>query len=795
MIRNIFFLLSFLAMVSSCAPEGGLKYKKIPSGIVFQSDSLKKRILFYGDGLVRISVTRTGDNFNDSSLAVILQPEKINFSVKRGDGTLLVGCGSLLLKVDEKNGVITFLRGDGKEYLKEHGKELPQLTDTTLYGEHFYSVRQGFVLSTGEGVYGLGQFQNGIMNYRYKDLLLVQANKQAIVPLLISTKDYGILWDNYSHTTFHDGQDGTFFASRVAKQIDYYFIGSGDMDRVIAGYRHLTGRAPLFAKKAYGFWQSRERYPSFPALLEVIKNYRQQHIPLDNIVQDWRYWGDNTHWSSMRFDPETFPDPEKYIRRIHAQHVGLMVSIWPALGPETDIYKEMDAKGFLYTPEHWTGGRVYDAYNPEARDIYWRYIRDGLIKYGVDALWMDATEPEIHFANTPEMTEKGLLETGTTWLGPAAEYLNTYALVSSQGVYRHFREDVPDKRVFILTRSSWAGQQRNATVTWSGDIGCSYDYLKKQIPAGINFCMAGVPYWTHDIGGFFPGRFGGEYPDHMDDPAYRELYVRWFQYGAFTPIFRSHGTGKPREVWRFKEPLFYDALTDVIRLRYRLFPYVYSLAWQVTENDYTIMRGLVMDFQEDENTYNIGDQYMFGPAFLVKPVTRPMYYDKGGKKLSPSAEDKKVNVYLPKHTGWYDYRTNRFYPGGKVVAVDCPLKVFPLFVKAGSIVPFGPEICYAEEKGNDTLEIRVYGGADAEFTFYEDEGNTYHYEKGAYNTITFRWDDGRKTLTIGESTGSFDGFVKEKHFSVVLIAPEEQGETTIVRKEYDYDGSRAEVVF
>ncbi len=808
--KNLFYLM-LLFLVTSCGQ--GLKVENLTGDLVIRQDRLTKRIRFYTPSIVRVTVVKearegsssrslkgdvgvtTGGAFRDSSLAVVATPAPVAVTLEKKKEILILKSDSLILEINRHDGAITFFDPSGKIYLREKGSA--ELQDTTVAGRPYYRVQQRFRLTDTEGIYGLGQFQNGRMNFRNTDLTLVQANKVAIVPVLISTNNYGILWDNYSHTDFHDGSDGTVFTSRVAKQLDYYFMAGHTLDDVVAGYRHLTGKTPLFPRKAYGFWQSRERYASFEELQQVIRRYRQEGLPLDNIVQDWRYWGDNTHWSAMCFDPATYPDPAENIRKIHDLHADLMVSIWPVVGPETAIYRELDSLGYLYVPIHWSGGRMYDAYSAEARDIYWRYIRDGLIRYGVDALWMDGTEPEVKYANTWKMMEDNFLQVGMTALGPVGEYLNAYALMTSEGVYTHFRKDIPGKRVFILTRSSWAGQQRNATVTWSGDIGGSYDFFRKQIPAGINFCMTGVPYWTYDIGGFFPGKMGGEFPEHMDDPAYQELYVRWFQYGAFTPIFRSHGTGMPREVYRFQRPLFYDALKKALKVRYSLLPYIYSLAWQITSKDYTLMRGLVMDFPDDRKVYDIPDEYMFGPAFLVKPVTKNMYYDKNGEKKEPAAGEMNVKVYLPAGKGWYDYWTSRYYKGGTTMASAYPIDIFPLFVKEGSIVPVGPDVQYADEQPYALKELRIYAGADASFVYYEDENNNYNYEQGKYNTIRFTWYDKENKLTIGESTGHFPGFVKKKNFRVVLITPPETpgGDVVMEGRQCRYDGEKIEIRF
>jgi len=934
--KRIISILSFILILISCTKQQ-FEYKKTDTGIVLKENGLKKRITFFSSNAVRISVTKENKDFRDSSLVVIAEPVPVNFQIENNKNEIIVKTDSLILTINKTFGNINFMHADSLLYLTELKNDPHILKDTTIKNKSYLKIKQQFSLSSDEGIYGLGQFQNNIMNYRNQDIILGQANRDAVVPMLVSTNNYAILWDNYSYTTFHDGEDGTSFTSKVADQIDYYFIGSNNIDGVISGYRKLTGIAPMFAKKAYGYWQSKERYSSFNEMIKVIKHYRKLKIPVDNIVLDWRYWGDNEHWSSMFFDSITFPYPAENIEKLHSLNADIMVSIWPAFGPETKIFKEMSSKGFLYRPTHWIGGKVYDAYNPEARNIYWRYIKTGLLKNSVDALWMDGSEPQITGVATPGITEREFLKVQDTFAGPAAKYLNTYALVSSEGVYKNFRKDVANKRAFILTRSSWAGQQRNATVTWSGDVASSFENLKKQICAGINFCMTGVPYWTHDIGAFFPSGNGGMYPKGMDDPAYQELYVRWFQFGAFTPVFRSHGTGKPRELWNFRKenPSFYDALVKAIKLRYRLMPYIYSLAWQITKHDYTLMRGLVMDFPFDKKTYKIPDEYMFGPAFLVKPITRSMYFDvqkippaipskyfttasgqqgvettyfkdknltkavvstvekeinhnwSGGglpagvpennfsvrwkgyliapetgiyeistlsddgvrvwlngkliidewkdqaatlftKKVSlkkgerypleteyyqgigqatvslcwkvPSApkentlKTKNIETYLPKHKGWYNYRTNEFYNGERSVTLEYPIDIFPLFVKAGSIIMLGPEIQYADEITDEAFEVRIYSGTDAEFTFYEDENNNYNYESGKYNTIKFSWNEKEKTLLIGNSSGHFKGQKKEKYFKLILITHKVK-ESIVLIKECNYSGKTIKIKF
>ena len=460
------------------------------------------------------------------------------------------------------------------------------------------------------------------MNYRSHDVSLVQDNTVAVVPFHVSTQNYGLLWDNYSYTKFHDNTDGTSLWSNVADAIDYYFVAGTDMDDVISGYRFLTGKTPMFGKWAYGYWQSKERYNSQDEILNVVKEYRNRKLPIDNIVQDWMYWGD-LGWSALDFDRKKFPDPKGMIDTIHAHNMHIMISVWPNFALKTNVFKEMESQGFLISGENGKSRGLYDAYNKDARQLYWDWLNKNMFSIGMDAWWMDATEPEVGGASPDEIAEN-LGNYGNNTLGTMARYLNPFSLMSTKGVYEHQRKVTDDKRVYILTRSAFAGQQRYGAVTWSGDIYASWQVFRNQISAGLNFCMAGIPYWTTDIGAFIPNN-----PLGCRDEAYREIYVRWFQFGAFCPMFRSHGSGTPREIWQFGEKGYwaYDALVKFDQLRYKLLPYIYSLAWKVTSEDYTIMRGLSFDFRDDPKVHNVDNQYMFGPAFLISPVTERMYFD------------------------------------------------------------------------------------------------------------------------------------------------------------------------
>jgi alpha-D-xyloside xylohydrolase len=554
--------------------------------------------------------------------------------------------------------------------------------------------------------------------------------------------------------------------SEVADQIDYYFVYGKNLDDVIKGYRYLTGKAPVMPKWAMGFWQCRERYKTQDELLDVVREYRKRKIPIDNIVQDWFYWKEDD-WGSHDFDPLRFPDPEGMIKELHdSLNAHIMISVWPKFYVGTAHFEEFRKNGWLYMrnvevgEKDWVGpgyvSTFYDPYSEGARKLYWKQIENKLYSKGIDAWWLDATEPDIHSNLSPEET---LRRMGPTELGTSARYRNTYSLMNSKAVYEGQRLSNPDKRVFILTRSAFAGQQKYSAATWSGDVAARWYDLKVQIPAGLNFSLSGIPYWTTDIGGFaVEPRY--ENPSEKDLDEWRELNTRWFQFGAFCPLFRSHGQFPYREIFNISpegHPA-YESMVYYDKLRYRLMPYIYSLAGMVTFEDYTIMRALILDFPDDKNVFNISDQFMFGPAFLVNPVTD---YKARSRK-----------VYLPGGTQWYDFYTGKKYPGGKTISADAPYERIPLFVKAGSIIPLGPEIQYTGQKQADTLTLFVYSGKNGSFVLYEDEGTNYNYEKGLYSTIEFKYNDSDRELVIGERKGEFPGMLSERIINVVFISPD-----------------------
>ena len=580
--------------------------------------------------------------------------------------------------------------------------------------------------------------------------------------------------------------------SEMTKQMDWYFIAGDDMDEVISGYRTLTGKAPVMPKWAMGYWQSRERYKTSTEMIEALEGFRKRNIPIDNIVMDWSHWREED-WGGHEFDPARFPDPKAMVDSIHDMNGRMMISVWPKFYVETEHYKEFDEKGWMYTKAYDDGIRdwigkgylygFYDAYHPEARKLFWNQMYEHYYPLGIDAWWMDASEPNIR--DCTDMDYRKAL-CGPTALGSSTEFFNAYALVNADAIYNGQRGVDPDKRVFLLTRSGFAGLQRYSTATWSGDIATRWEDMKAQISAGLNFALSGIPYWTMDIGGFcVENRYvAGQQiynqtgKENVDYKEWRELNTRWFQFGAFCPLYRAHGQYPFREPWEIApegHPA-YESIVYYSQLRYRLMPYIYSLAGMTYFDDYTIMRPLVMDFMADTNVLNIGDTYMFGPAFMAAPV-----YEYGARTR---------DVYFPECEGWYDFYTNRFMEAGVHKTVDAPYDRMPLYVRAGSIVPVGPDMQWSDEKPAEVIDLYVYQGADGEFTLYEDENVNYNYEKGAYSMIGFTYSEADRTLTIAERKGEFPGMLKERVFNVIPVSEKGTGKAVKV----SYDGNTMNVV-
>ena len=799
--RKLFTIISLIFVLISCT--NAQTYQKTDWGVKSVINSIEVEIQFYNPSTVRVLKSPEGKTFEKESLSVIETPQKTNFSIKQENDELLLRSKNIQVNLNLKNGEISFSTPESETLLNEKIDGIA-FTDFNDAGEKTYSVSQSFVLDKDEAIYGLGEQQQGKMVQRNLKLTMIQGNTDDYIPFFVSVKGYGLFWDNYSPTLFEDNPESTSFKSDVGDCIDYYFMYGGNADGVIAQMRSLTGQVPMFPLWTFGYFQSKERYKSQDELIDVVKKYRELGVPLDGIIQDWQYWGNNYLWNAMDFLNVDFYNPQKMVNDVHKLNAHMLISIWNSFGPKTKQYKDLDKIGALMDFQTWplsgsgkwpprmdypSGVRVYDPYNPEARDIYWKYLNDGIFKLGMDGWWMDSSEPDHLNVKPSDFDNK-------TYLGSFRKVRNAFPLMTVGGLYTHQRSVTSDKRVFILTRSAFAGQQHYGANTWSGDVVASWDALRQQISAGLNFSLSDIPYWNSDIGGFFLWNF----PKKLDDANYCELYARWIQFGAFCPMMRSHGTDAPREIYQFgkRGDKIYDAIEKFINLRYNLLPYIYSTAWDVTTNQSTMMRALVMDFANDKDALDINNEYMFGKSLLVCPVTKPMYskivvHGNDTTKVGDFSKIKSEEVYLPKGTGWIDFWTGEKFKGGQTINKEAPIDIMPLYAKAGSIIPISPEVQYATEKKWDNLEIRIYPGADGEFTLYEDENDNYDYEKGIYSTITFTWNDAKKELTVNDRKGSFPGMIAQRKFNIVKVS-KNNGVGMGKVKQYDkvitYDGKK-----
>ena len=743
-------------------------------------------VQFYTPSIVRIV---KGGAAPEHSFAVTAEPRTVDVKASVTRGGTMYDSGALKVAV-AKDGTVRFFSHKGKLLLQEGAWSLETRTEGLDKGACI--VRQTFLPEAGEPFYGLGILQDGALNLRGKTRYMIQGNTEDFVPLVQSVKGYGISWDNPSPTTFRDDANGMLFESEVGEVVDYYFILGENADGVIAGYRALTGRVPMLPLWSFGFMQSRERYKSSRELLDALHGYRERGVPIDCIIQDWQYWGNNYQWNAMEFLNDDFRNAQAMIDEVHAQHAKIMISIWASFGPMTKPYRELEPKGLLFDFATWpqsglpdwpprrdypSGVRVYNPFSQEARDIYWKHLLR-LENMGIDAWWMDSTEPDHHDYKDSDLEA----ETG---LGSLRRVRNAFPIESVEGVADNQRK-VSDRRVVILTRSAWAGQQRTGANTWSGDVASSWESLRAQVPAGLGFALTGNPNFNSDCGGFFPNGYNRVYGDAScaRNPLFQELYVRWLQYGAFCPMMRSHGESSRREIWEFGDPgdPVYDAIAATIRLRYSLLPYIYSTAWDVTGSDGTFQRALVMDFPDDTAVWDCADEFLFGRSLLVAPVLHAQYtpeevrYDATPVDFAAA---RSTRVYLPKGSDWYDFWTGERLRGGQTVTRETHLDSVPLFARAGAIIPLGPDVQYTGEKPWDELEIRVFPGEDESFTLYEDEGDGHAYEQGARSTIEFSL-RGRK-LIIGARQGSFPGMLQQRRFRIVTP----DGRSTTLT----YDGS------
>lgn len=886
----LIFALLLLSRTALAAPMPVHAVQKQPGGVTLAMPHGALRLQALTPHIFHVTYSPTGVFPAPRVPAVIGHFAPLALKVTADVQKVTAAAGLMQAQVDRKSGALRFLDASGKAFLSETpgGRSMTPITLDGPTPEAAYKSEQRFVLPADESIYGLGQHQDGLMDYRGSAVTLEQVNREVAIPFLVSSRGYGVLWNNPAHTDVHVGagdeavipathlltsddkpggltaeyfagqdlktpiltrvdpqvdfnwtvapaaglgqenfsvrwtgfmqadaggdytlvttsddgvrlwidgkqvvddwnvhasrtdaatvhfaahsrhvirmeyfqgtrdavaklswrlpsQSATLaWASEAADTIDYYVFYGPKIDTVIAAYRQATGQAPLPPKWALGYWQSKERYNTQQEWLDIADGYRSRRLPIDNLVQDWYYW-DPYPWGSHRFDPKRYPDPAAGIATLHDKyHLHLMISVWGKFDPGNSAnpnanYDAMNAKGYLY-PSLGESARYYDPHNPGARGLYWQLMRDQIFDKGVDAWWLDASEPEGDMRTYRRVP---------TAAGLGARVLNAFPLMHTTAVSQGQRAATPNKRVFILTRSAYAGQQRTGAATWSGDITAGWDVFAHQIPAGLNFCLSGIPYWTTDIGAFFVN-----YPGGNANPEYRELYTRWFEWGSFCPIFRSHGTSTPREMWRFG-PQTQETLLKYDNLRYRLLPYLYSQAWQVTHHGATLMRALVFDFPNDRAARESKDEFLFGPSLLVCPVTQQ------------GATTRRV--YLPSGVSWTDFWTGQVYKGGQTLTAPAPIDRMPLYVKAGAIVPLGPYLQYVAEKPDDPLELRVYRGADGTFTLYEDEGDNTNYERDHYATTPLTWNDATRTLNLGARSGRFAGMLQKHTFHIVCV--------------------------
>lgn len=778
-------------------------------------------VTWYTPSSVRVVKTPGKEVVDKASLSVIAEPQSVKVKVNDASSTLSMSSAKLSVSIDKATGAVTFTTPKGQPLMREAGSA--EFKPVEYASGATYEVAQSFDLEADEAIFGLGILQNGKMSQRGENRTLMPGNTDDGIPFIQSVKGYGLYWDNYSATNFADVNNVVTFTSESGNAVDYYFMYGGNADGVVSEIRELTGDAPMIPLWSYGFHQSKERYKSQDETVDVLHHYRKDGVPMDCIIQDWQYWGPNYLWNAMEFMSDAFPNPQAMMDDIHKNNAHCMISIWSSFGPMTKPYRELNEKGLLFNMETWpqsgishiwpprmdypSGVRVYDCYSPEARDIYWNNL-SRLYSLGLDGWWMDSTEPD-HFNWKEEDFDH------VTAMGPYRSVRLAYPIMTVGGVYDHQRGVSDSTRVIILTRSGAFGQQRYASNVWSGDVVSTWDMLRNQVTAGLNFSLTGNPYFNSDLGGFFAGSYNGAWKGKpaYENPAYRELYTRWMQQGVFTPMMRSHGADVPRELFYYGEagePV-YDALLGAIKLRYKLMPYIYSTAWQVSKNRGTFMRALAMDFPTDKQAVEQKGEYMFGNAILATPVLKANYtpeiarrdrdanagWDKNtGRTTMENLDNVDFNAkhphtaYLPGGSKWYYFADNSVFEGGKEATVDVALTDNPFFVKAGSILPLGPDVQYASEKPWDELEIRVYSGANGDFTLYEDEGDNYNYEKGVYTEIPFIWNDKSRTLTIGKREGQYPGMLTDRKFKVVYV-----GDKGLAEKTVDYSGKKLNIRF
>ena len=816
------YVVVLLIVISSAArgatqPQFSVKnFTRDTNGLTVATASGTMRVEACGDRVIHVVASRISE-VPAPKVPVVIRPCKAqNLQIVSGKKEIRLSTDALTVTLDTETGALTFLSRDGKAVLAEPRGGGKAFDVPSIFEAKTWQVQQTFLSPTDEALYGLGQHQEGILNVRGIPIRLHQANTNISIPFMLSSKGYGLLWNNPSLTDFNPAdqliqvdaktgkgkfttgakgsygfllasdnkdqlvvdvngqhvidlinmwmpsaasgtvdleahkeyevaatggpgdlqlsarppQDTSTFRSEVGQAIDYYFFYGPELNRVIADYRQFTGEAPLFPKWVYGYWQCRERYHTQQEILGVGAEFRKRNLPVDALVQDWQYWG-KYGWNAMKFDESNYPDPKGMMDQFHAMDEHVPISVWSKFGEDSDIYKRMSAKSLLVPGTPWT-----DFFNPVAQKAFWAELKTGIFDYGLDGWWMDASEPEFD-----------ILKGHQTFLGSGEAVRNAYPLFVTKAIYEGQRSTTDRKRVVIFTRSAYAGQQRNAAISWSGDISANWITFQRQIPAGLNFSMSGLPYWTTDGGGFFRPK------DQYTNEAYHELLIRWFQYASFCPIFRVHGWISNAEIWNYG-PRVLDITTQFDELRYHLLPYIYSAAWGVTHRGETLMRALPLEFPSDPRAGATADQFLFGPALLINPVTI-----EGATQRS---------LYLPGGHDWIDFWTGQHVTGAQTITADAPLDRIPIYAKAGSIIPFGPAVQSASAKA-DPIDLRIYAGANGDFSLYEDEGDNYDYEHGAYSVIPVHWDDRENILTVGDRRGTFPGMLEQRTFRIVRV--------------------------
>lgn len=787
MIKILSLVIGLLMFLTHSASAFGEEAHSISTRAIIQEqgysttiNGVKLTVSFLAKDIAKI-VKSTDDNSSNRINYSVLLDKPVSFSKRKLDNKVILTTDALQINIDTHSGVLTFMDSHKKMLLQEAQSAEINPLEEPVDGQQLFQVAQAFAFQEGEAIYGFGQHQGFNLNQRNQYLSLKHVNMEIGIPFFQSTNGYGLFWHNYSKTDFVDNNGVGRLTSDVAEHIEYYFLGGENADEVMKNYRTLTGQVPMFPLWSFGYVQSKERYQSQFELVDVVRKYRELRVPLDAVIQDWQYWGEDVdQWNSTEFHPSKYPRPKEMVDSIHAMNSHVLISVWPSFGSGSKIYQDFKKQNALFDFKTYPVSenvRVYDAFNPDARNTFWSYINKNLHAVGIDGWWLDATEPIVKEVTTKIVDNrhenevrdmKEPIEGIETHIGSFHRYGNIYPVLTVENFYTNQRKNSEKKRVFILTRSGFAGQQQYGSMLWSGDVKSSWGALKQQIPAGLSLSYTGIPYWNSDIGGFHSSQ---TYPTGVKDKGFHELYVRWAQFAAFTGMMRSHGANTPREIYQFGKSgdWAYDAILKSINLRYRLLPYIYGNAWEITSQSSSLMRGLAMDFPQDKNVYDIANQYLFGRNLLVTPVTQSMYVKNGVEDFSKTQSQK---VYLPQGTSWYDFWTGHAFEGGQYLEREVPIDLVPVYVRAGSILPLGPFQQYSNEKNWDNLEIRIYPGADGEFILYEDEGDSYNYEKGLYSEIALKWDDTSNTLRIADRKGEYPGMLKARTFNFIIVDPQ-----------------------